>query len=57
MLAQQESIAELLTMYEADRSAAEQQWRHLAGQGNGQQQLQGVQQEHHQGKACLKKDR
>ena len=51
MLAQQESIAHLMTLYEAVRKE---------GQGSGhtsQPQLQAVKQESSMGKACLKQDR
>ena len=55
MLAQQESIAELLSLYEAEHSAwQQQQGRQAAGHD---QHLDNAQQQHYVGKASLKKDR
>ena len=55
MLAQQESIAELLSLYEADHSAWEQQQGRQAAAHD--QHLDDAQQQHFLGKASLKKDR
>lgn len=59
MLAQQESIVQLMTLYEAVRSLSEAELVQMFGPGCGQldQQLQAVHQEHSFGRVQMKKDR
>jgi len=59
MLAQQESIAQLMTLYEAVRSQSEEELQQVLGHGYGQpnHQLEALHQEHALGQAHIKKDR
>ncbi len=59
MLAQQESIAQLMTLYEAVRSQTEEELQQMLGHGYGQHdhQLEALHQEHDLGHAHMKKDR
>ncbi|DBB06364.1 TPA: hypothetical protein ACH3X1_011931 [Trebouxia sp. C0004] len=59
MLAQQESIAQLMSLYEAVRSQIEEELQQVLGQGYGQHdhQLDALHQEHALGQAHMKQDR
>ena len=59
MLAQQESIAQLMTLYEAVRSQSEEELQQVLGHDYGQpdHQLEALHQEHGLGQAHMKKDR
>ncbi len=59
MLAQQESIAQLMSLYEAVKSQTEEELQQVLGYGYGQpdHQLEALHQEHGLGQAHMKKDR